>query len=191
MSKRLAVILIDRFADWEHGFATAVLRDYLGGSVAFHTPGGAEMTSEGGMRIRPDGAIADLTPDSFDGLAIIGSGAWGQADAPDLGTLLRGANEAGRVIGAICMGTLAAARAGLLDARPHTSNDLDTLKKAPAYRGEAHFRAVPHAVRDSNLITAAGYAPRSFGFELLSALLPDRATDLGHYRNELTAERFA
>lgn len=42
--------------------------------------------------------------------------------------LLRAAWEHGAVVGAICAGTIAAARAGLLDGRPHTSNGLDFLK---------------------------------------------------------------
>lgn len=191
MSKRLAVVLIDRFADWEHGFATSVLQDYLGGEVRFYTPGAREVASEAGMRPRPDGALEALTPQSFDGLAVIGSSAWFRDDAPDIGALLGDSVKAGRTVGLICGATLAGARSGLFDTRPHTSNDLATLQKASAYRGAAQYRDVPHAVRDGNLVSAAGFAPRSFAFELLSALCPDKETELGYFRKELTAERFA
>lgn len=191
MSKRLAVILIDRFADWEHGYATSVLQDYLGGEVRFYTPGAREVASEAGMRPRADGALEALTPQAFDGLAVIGSSGWFRDDAPDIGSLLRESVDAGRTVGLICGATLAGARAGLFDARPHTSNDLATLQKVPAYRGAAQYRDVPHAVRDGHLVSAAGFAPRSFAFELLTDLCPDKATELGFFRKELTAERFA
>lgn len=190
MSKRLAVILIDRFADWEHGFLTAATQDFFGGRVRFYTPAGAEMTSEGGMRPRSDGAIESLRVDEFEGLAVIGSSGWDVDDAPDLTALLRDADRAQRIVGLICKGTFAGGRAGLLDARPHTSNSLETLQKSPAYRGAPHYQTVPHAVRAGHVITAAGTSPRSFAFEVASALFPDKTKELGWMRQELGVERF-
>lgn len=191
MPKTLAVILIDRFADWEHGFLTAPIRDFFNGIVRFYSPDGAPVSSEGGMRAAADGAFADLTPDGYDALAVIGSGVWMSDNAPDIAPIVQAADKAARLTGFICGATAAAARAGLLDARAHTSNSLDTLKANPAYRGEAHYRDVPLAVRDGHIVTAAGYAPRSFAFEMLQALLPDESRNLGFYKQELTAERFA
>jgi putative intracellular protease/amidase len=190
MTKRLAVILIDRFADWEHGFLTAATQDFFGGRARFYTPRGLDVTSEGGMRPRPDGAIESLGVDDFDGLALIGSSQWDADTAPDVGALLRDADRAKRILGLICKGTLAGARAGLLDARPHTSNSLETLQKSPAYRGASSYQAVPHAVRAGHLITAAGTSPRSFAFDMASALFPDNTKELGWMRAELGAERF-
>jgi putative intracellular protease/amidase len=190
MAQRLAVILIPRFADWEHGFMTAPIRDFLGGEVRFYSPGGADMTSEGGMRARADGALEALTPDDFDALAVIGSGAWMAEGAPDIASLLQSADAAGRIIGLICGATQAGARAALLDARPHTSNDLATLQKVPTYRGAGHYLDVRHAVRAGNLITASGASSRSFAFEMVSALYPNEQTNLGYFRAELTAEQF-
>jgi putative intracellular protease/amidase len=190
MSKRLAVVLIDRFADWEHGFLTAATQDFFGGIVRFYSPGGGEVASEGGMRPRADGAIESLCVEDFDGLAVIGSSRWDATDAPDIGALLRDADRVGRIVGLICKGTLAGARAGLLDARPHTSNSLETLQASPAYRGASHYQGVPHAVRAGHIVTAAGTSPRSFAFEMATALFPDRTKELGWMREELAAERF-
>jgi putative intracellular protease/amidase len=190
MPKRLAVVLIDRFADWEHGFLTSATRDFFGGEVRFYTPGGETVTSEGGMRPLADGAIASLDVKDFDALAVIGSSQWDKDGAPDVSALLGAADRAGRVLGFICKGTLAAARAGLLDARAHTSNSLETLRAAPAYRGEAHYQRVPHAVRAGHVITAAGTSPRTFAFEVASALFPEQTRELGWMRAELGAERF-
>ena len=190
MSRHLAVLLIDRFADWEHGFLTAATQDFFGGRVRFYTPGAATMTSEGGMRPATDGAIESLRVGDFDGVAVIGSSQWDADAAPDISALLREADRAERVVGMICKGTLAGGRAGLLDGRPHTSNSLETLQKSPAYRGAPHYQTVPHAVRAGHVITAAGTAPRSFAFEMASALFPDRTKELGWMRAELGAERF-
>jgi putative intracellular protease/amidase len=190
MSKRLAVLLIDRFADWEHGLLTAATQDFFNGRVRFYTPGGAEMTSEGGMRPRADGPIESLRVDDFDGLAVIGSSRWDLDDAPEISALLREADRAERIVGLICKGTFAGGRAGLLDARPHTSNSLETLQKSPVYRGASHYQTVPHAVRAGHVITAAGTSPRSFAFEMASALFPDKTEELGWMRQELGAERF-
>lgn len=191
MPVRLAVILVDRFADWEHGFLTAPVRDFFQGEVRFQTPGGRTVTSEGGMRALADGAIETLTPSDFDALAVIGSSAWFGGDAPDITALVQAADRAGRVVGFICGATLAAARAGLLDARAHTSNDAATLSKAATYRGAAHYCDVRRAVRDGNLISAPGFAPRSFAYEMVAALYPAESTNLGYLKAELTAEDFA
>lgn len=191
MTKRLAVILIDRFADWEHGFFTSAIRDFFGGEVRFYTPGGADMTSEGGMRARADGPLDRLTPADFDALAVIGSGVWMGETPPDISELLRNADIAGKFIGIICGATLTAARAGLLDTLPHTSNSLETLQKAPEYRGAGHYQNVAHAVRAGNVITAAGFSPRSFAYEMVAALYPHETTNLGYFKQELMAEQFA
>lgn len=191
MTKKLAVILIDRFADWEHGHVTAPVRDFFAGEVRFFTPGGQDATSEGGMRARADGALEDLAPGAFDALAVIGSGVWMGENPPDISDLLLAADREGAVIGAICGATLAVARSGLLNDRPHTSNSLKTLQKAQAYRGAGHYLDVQHAVRSGNVITAAGFAPRSFGYEMVAALYPNEETNLGYLRQELTAESFA
>ncbi|MFO1236030.1 MAG: DJ-1/PfpI family protein [Alphaproteobacteria bacterium] len=191
MPVRLAVLLIDRFADWEHGWLTAPVRDFFRGQVTFHTPGGRTVASEGGMRALADGAIETLTPDDFDGLAVIGSSQWFGEDAPDIAALVRAADGAGRTLGFICGATLAAARAGLLDSRAHTSNEAATLAKAAAYRGADRYRDVRHAVRDGNLVTAGGFAARSFAYEMTAALYPDEAVNVGYLKAELTAESFS
>lgn len=178
MAKRLAVVLIDKFADWEHGYLTSTVRDYLGGTVTFHTPKGADMVSEGGMIAKAHGRIEDLSPADFDALAVIGSSVWSSEDAPDLARVVTAADKSNKVIGFICQGTLAAARAGLLDERPHTSNDADTPKMVATYQGALHYVETPRAVRDGNLVTAAGSSPVTFAVEMLIALYPEQEKDI-------------
>jgi putative intracellular protease/amidase len=187
----LAVLLIEGFADWEHGHLTAPVREFFGGRVTFHTPGGGLVTSIGGMRVDTDEPAEALTAGACDALAVIGSAGWFGDGAPDLAALYRAVDAAGKPLGFICGATLAAAKAGLLDARPHTSNSLDTLQKAPAYAGAAHYQDVPRAVRSGHLVTAAGECARSFALEMAQLMFAGRDEQLGWMRYELTREVIA
>lgn len=188
MTKRLAVILIDKFADWEFGYLTSTVRDWLKGTVTFHTPAGNEVTSEGGLRAASDGAIEDLKATDFDALAVIGSGQWSKTGAPDISDLLISADKSHKVLGFICQGTLAAARAGLLDTRPHSSNDSDTPKMVPTYQGAAHYVDTPRALRSDNIVTASGLAPVTFAIEMLMAMYPDKEKELAGFRADCARE---
>ena len=79
------------------------------------------------------------------------------------------------MVAAICGATLGLANAGLLDNRPHTSNDLAVLKMfCPGYHGEQAYVNEP-AVTDGNLITASGLAPAEFAYQVfrrLDVMLP-------------------
>ena len=59
---------------------------------------------------------------------------------------------------------------GFLDARKHTSNDLEYIKMiCPNYKGENYYEMEP-AVSDGNLVTASGIAPLEFAMEVLKIL---------------------
>jgi putative intracellular protease/amidase len=74
------------------------------------------------------------------------------------------------LVAAICGATIGLAQAGLLNSRPHTSNDLEYLKMiCPTYTGEEFFQKQP-AVTDGKLITASGIAPLEFSMHVLKAL---------------------
>ena len=89
---------------------------------------------------------------------------------PDLSSRLRDAHKAGCAIAGICGGTVALARAGLLDRVAHTSNHPGYLEEfAPGYDGADHYIDRPRAVRDGAIITAPAPAPASFATEVLGA----------------------
>jgi putative intracellular protease/amidase len=187
--KRCIALFNHGWADWEAGFVLAALREYFGFGVRIATPGGAEATSIGGVRAAADLAFDAVDPADTDLLLVIGSARWIEAEDPAVTELLRRADAAGLPIGAICAGTLAAARAGLLENRPHTSNALAFLQaKAPAYAGAAHYQDAPVAARGGNLITAPGMAPASFAVAILRLVAPDRETDIAAYEAMLGAE---
>ena len=189
MGKHIAFILIDDFADWEHAHMSAALRAYFGGSTSFHTPGGKPVTSIGGMVVHPGGSIEALKPADYDALVVVGSENWSSPKAPDVSAALQAADGAGKVVGGICAGTLALARAGLMDARRHTSNSLEFLRQgAGGYRAWDLYSDTPAAVRDGTLVTAAGSAPVTFTVEVLGALLPEAGEGLAQFKAMCAAE---
>ncbi len=172
-AKRIAIVLIDEFADWEHGLFAAAARAWLGARVDHYTPGGRVVRSMGGLSVTPEAALETLASAQFDALAVIGSSGWEAADAPDIGAIVREALAAGKPVGAICGGTLAAARAGVLNQCRHTSNAADYLRDhVPDYDGALYVES-PRAVTDGSLVTAPGTAPSTFATELLGLIWPD------------------
>lgn len=185
--KRIAVVLLDEFADWEHGLFAAAARAWMGARVDHYTPGGHAVRSMGGLNVTPEAALETLTPDQFDALAVIGSSGWEAPDAPDIGSLIRSALSAEHPVGAICGGTLAAGRAGVLKGRRHTSNAADYLRQhLPDYDGTLYVDT-PRAVIDGTLVTAPGTAPASFATSLLGLIWPDHPL-VGELQTMITAE---
>lgn len=191
MTKHIAFIVVEDFADWEHGLLSGAARAYFGATTAFHTPSGGAVTSSGGLRVQGQASIESLDPAGYDALVVIGSSVWDQPQAPDVSAQLRAALEAGKVLGAICGATLAAARAGVLDDRAHTSNSADFLtSNVPDYDG-ARYVDTLRAVRDGLLITAPASAPATFATGVLGAHYPERAEAIADFEALCAAEHRA
>lgn len=167
----------DTLADWEPGFALAELnsgRFFRRGAPALTVKTCAltrePVTTMGGLRILPDLAVDEVSVEDAALLLLPGADTWLE---PLHAPVLAKAGEflAARVpVAAICGATLALAQAGLLDHRPHTSNDLDFLQQVcPAYRGAGLYQARP-AVDGGDLITASGAAPLEFARLILQRL---------------------
>lgn len=165
----IVTILGNGFADWETGLLNGVASSFYKATTRYATPGGQPVTSAGGMQLASALALEDIDPAALDAVIVCGGSLWQSDDAPDIGGLLVATHAAGRVVGAICDGTVAAARSGLLDGRPHTSNGAGYLDFT-GYAGKAHYRDVPHAVASQGLVTAPGTAPVSFMAEIMRAL---------------------
>jgi len=190
--KRCIALFHQGWADWEAGFVLAALRDYFGFAVRIATPGGWEAASIGGVRALGDLSFAAVEPDDLDLLLVIGSASWMSEENPEVVALLRATAGAGKPIGAICAGTLAAARAGLLENHPHTSNALDFLQaRADGYGGADHYVDTPRAVTGGRVVTAPGSAPASFSVAVLRAVLPDQTEMIDGYERMLRLEHAA
>ncbi|MDQ7834971.1 MAG: type 1 glutamine amidotransferase family protein [Humidesulfovibrio sp.] len=168
---------LDTMADWEPGLALAELN-----SGRFFRTGAPKLavktcalsaepvTTMGGLRLLPDVAVDEIRPEDAALLLLPGGETWLEPlHAPAIAKA-REFLSAGVPVAAICGATMALAQAGMLDTRPHTSNDLGFLKQmCPAYKGEPLYRAEP-AVSAEGLITASGVAPLEFAARILTAL---------------------
>ena len=175
--RTLYLYIPNTMADWETGHILAELRSgrYLKDPALRYNivPCGrttdAVMTM-GGIRMIPEVLIHDIRPDSGDIVVLPGADTWlDPAQEPVIATVRRLLSN-GTVVAAICGATLGLANAGLLDCRPHTSNDLTALKMfCPNYRGERYYVNEP-AVTDDNLITASGLSPVDFAYHIFRKL---------------------
>ena len=173
----LYLYILDTLADYEPGNVMAELRSgrylkdpALGFSVVLCGSTLDPVTTMGGLHLTPEVLIGDIQPVPGDVLILPGADTWlDPARAAALkaaGRLLDG----GILVAAICGATVGLANAGLLDNRPHTSNDPAVLKMfCPNYKGEDHYVNEP-AVTDGNLITASGLAPVEFASHVFRSL---------------------
>lgn len=171
------LFVLDTLSDWEHGYLTPELNTGRmfaepGTSVPVRTVALTHdpVTTMGGLRVTPDVALADLSPADAAVLILPGANTWAE---PRYEPVLAKAREflaAGVPVAAICGATIALAGAGMLDSRPHTSNDLEALRQfSPGYHGAEHYVDEP-AVTDGDLITASGTAPLEFSRHVLARL---------------------
>lgn len=177
--KTIALYATDTMADWEYGYlAAGIAMAAEQGSeyrLTVVSDGIDEVTSAGGLHIRPDGDVKDLG--DIAALILPGGDTWGDGHGTVLGLAVNFL-EKGIPVGAICGATLGLARTGALDVRPHTSNALEFLGTATEYAGSEHYQDA-RVVVDGSLVTAPGTAPLEFAkalFELLE-LFPQPVID--------------
>lgn len=173
----IVIILTEGFADWETTLLGAVAHGFYKADVRYAAPGGRQVLSSGGMKVTPDMALEAVDVAALDALVVCGGTIWQTPEAPDLTHLLNDAQEYGKVVAAICDGTVAAARTGILDKVRHTSNGAGYLD-ASGYAGKALYQDVPHAMSDGRVVTASATAPVSFMAEVMKAVgLADEQLD--------------
>lgn len=165
------------WADWEAGPVLAMLREAGRFAVTVLTPDGGPQTSIGGVRAAADGAFGEVGPTDAEVFLVIGSDAWPEWRDQRFFDLLSAALSADRIVGAICAGTVAAARAGLFAGRAHTSNGGAWLARhAPNYPGADHYVDTPRAVTAGKLVSAPGSAPQTFCSAILRLAEPEQAS---------------
>lgn len=172
------LLVFDGFADWEPAHALAELRRSGERSVVVAGFDTRPVTSMGGLRVVPDIGLQDVRAPDVEILILPGGDLWeGTYPESELNRVLIDLVAADVPVAAICGGTLAVARAGLLNDRRHTSNMPGYIgEHVPQYSGVALYEASP-AVSDRGVITASGLAPVEFAREIFRQLKIFSAAD--------------
>lgn len=174
MMKTVHMAVYDTFSDWEVGYATAGVNRPLWHSepgtwqVRTVGPTREAVTSMGGMRVVPDLALDELAPGDSAMLILPGSAVAESGVLAAFGAKAAEFLAEGSPVAAICGATFMLAAAGLLDERPHTSNDPGYLAMS-GYSGGAHYVAST-AMTAGDLITATGTRPVDFAREIFARL---------------------
>ena len=162
-------------ADWEYGYAAAGINDpqfqrepgrYRVLTVG---PSRAAVTTMGGMRIEPDLAIDELSPEDSAMLIMVGAHTWEARENGAFADAARQFLDGGVPVAAICGATWGLADAGLLDEREHTSSAVEYLSFSENYQGHAHYHQEP-ALTDGALITAGPAHPLDFARHIFAKL---------------------
>ena len=143
----------------------------LGDQGAIVTVASTTMDSVKGMQgeeVFPDMLIGEIKPEEWDAVVFVGgvgaSQYWNDSTAH---AIARGALNAGKIVGAICIAPVTLANAGLLTGRKATcwQSEAEKLKaKGAEYTGA-------EVERDGKIVTASGpEASISFGLKLSEAL---------------------
>jgi putative intracellular protease/amidase len=188
--KTVGFVFVDKFADWEFGLLSGSAVDWFGArTFALSPSAGGPLKSIGGLRLVSDRGVAPEENADLDAVAVIGAETWPSEDAPDIAPLLSATLARGGIVGGICGGTLALARAGLFEGRKHTSNGAGWIEsKIGTYPGSSLYQDVPHAVRDAHIVSAPGSAPGTFTTSFLEALYPDKAAQVAEMREFIARE---
>jgi len=177
MKNTVYLYVFDTMADWEIGYLTAELnsgRYYKKGLAPSQivtvglekTP----VTTMGGLKVLPDMKLDECSIENIDALILPGGNTWTEAIHQPILDIAKKCLEEGIWVAAICGATMGLAQAGLLNSRPHTSNDLEYLKMiCPNYTGKGYYK-MESVVTDGKLITASGIAPLEFSVHVLKAL---------------------
>ena len=161
------IILTEGFSDWEIAPLSGLGRAFYSAEISFASPDGGQLTSVAGLMLAD---TERFEPPEKGVVVVCGGPAFESNTGPEIDKRLRSAHDNGCVVAGICGGTVALARAGLLDHVRHTSNGpgyLDSL--VPGYNGADKYVDQPFALRDDSIITAAAPAPASFAVEVLVA----------------------
>ncbi|PKI04763.1 glutamine amidotransferase [Staphylococcus xylosus] len=171
---KVYLYVFNTMSDWEYGYLIAELnsgRYFKNGLDPLNviTVGANKevVKTMGGLKIIPDMTHNECKLERNDLLILPGGTNWNDQVHQPIKECIGKALDEGVVVAAICGAVDALASSGYLDARKHTSNNLEYTKMiCPNYKGEKYFE-MRSAVSDENLITASGIAPLEFAREVL------------------------
>jgi len=196
MQKTAYLYVCDTLSDWETGYLTAELNtnrfskkgadEFKVKTVAISE---APIRTMGGITIVPDMTIKDISSAGAGVLILPGGETWLEPQQTGILNIAKEFLSNNILVVAICGATMGLAKAGCLEERAHTSNNLAYLKSVcPNYTGESFYKEEP-AVIDNCLITASGTAPLQFAYLAIKHLgIYSEATLDAWYNLHLTHE---
>lgn len=167
MKKTIAVLLAEGFEEIEAVVPIDVLRrldvKVLTAAVG-DKPAGAH-----GLAFKTDCSIYDLNLDELDGVILPGGlpGATNLMDSPEVISLVKHLNSAGKVVAAICAAPIVLAKTGIMEGKTCTGYPMAMVKDSLA---NANYTA-EKAESDGNIVTGKGPgAAFDFSLEVAKAL---------------------
>jgi putative intracellular protease/amidase len=174
--KHCLLYLFDGFSDWEVSYVTVGIMKSLNVRLRTISLDLAPVRSMGGLTVMPDvdfhpqTDLADIDPSNTVMLILPGGAAWEQRRNEAITPLVAHCILQGIPVAAICGATIFLADAGLLNRRPHTSNDVSYLEAfSRGYSGRVFYRNEA-SVNAGGLITASGAAPVEFARDIFVKL---------------------
>ena len=177
-TRTIALYATETMADWEYAYLTTQIAQAEQAhpgrfSLALVGDGLGEVTSLGGMPVRPTRDLADLIDDGALAALVLPGGEHYEAGHERVIETAKSLLARDVPVAAICGATFLLARTGLLDDRRHTSNDPGYLQLT-GYAGGALYSNAP-AVTDRGITTASGIHAVPFTAEVMrvTGLFPD------------------
>jgi putative intracellular protease/amidase len=170
MKETVHLLVFDGLADWEPAHALCELS--RSGKFEVRTVGFTRqpVTTMAGLKVEPELAITELTPQNSTLLLLPGGDMWQDQGQPVVQSILQQFRDQNVPIAAICGATLEMARARLTQGRRHTSNALSYLKSMVPDYGDEAFYVDELAVSDGGVITASGLGAVEFAREIFRLL---------------------
>ncbi|MFT4343607.1 MAG: DJ-1/PfpI family protein [Candidatus Woesearchaeota archaeon] len=169
--KVLSIIAQRGFQDHEYSESKKALED-AGITVITAAPETKPAIGKFETEIIPDKALHEINYENYDAIITIGGpGALSLGDHLEYFKIITQANNAGKVIGAICIAPVLLGKAGLLKLRRATVWNADGMQSAIIERDGAQYTGET-VTTDGNIITADGPASaKIFGEAIAKALL--------------------
>lgn len=156
------IYVLDTLADWEIGYLTSEMnsgrffkKDAKQIKIKMVSDTKSPISTMGGLTIVPDCLVADILVNQASLLVLPGAETWHDPKHVAIIEKASALLAVGATVAVICGATVAAANAGLLDSRRHTSNGPGFLDMFSLdYKGQSYYVEAP-SVADDHLMTAS------------------------------------
>jgi len=174
---KIYLYVLNTLADWEISHLIAEINSGRFLKKNVETPKiikvGNNLTpiiTMGGLEITPDIDVHNINLENGDLIVLPGGNTWQNEENKEIINIIHKKLDMNITVAAICGATTALAEIGILDNRKHTSNGKGFLEMmCKNYKGK-DFYEDKLVVVDNNLITATGFAPLEFTYEIIKKI---------------------